>query len=131
MAIWSILLPFGTYILWSFWHIFPPFWNVESRKIWQTCFVALFLLLARLYIETMAKKVNGKMYVEFDFNFFLKKSNETVSKHAAGRGDIELIQQISGCFLSLVNIDEGVCLKKNPSTASLESVEQLLMRAKS
>jgi hypothetical protein len=34
-AIWSILLPFG--ILYGYFGIFFPFWNVVPRKIWQSC----------------------------------------------------------------------------------------------
>jgi hypothetical protein len=32
-AIWHILWPFGNLVV--IWHIFPSFWYIVSRKIWQ------------------------------------------------------------------------------------------------
>jgi hypothetical protein len=42
MAIWNVVWPFGSYLLWSFgnlmaiWYIFPRF-GILCRKIWQPC----------------------------------------------------------------------------------------------
>jgi hypothetical protein len=40
MPIWNILGPFGTiygHNLQAIWYIFPYFWYIVSRKIWQPC----------------------------------------------------------------------------------------------
>jgi hypothetical protein len=34
-AIWYTLRPFGPSVV--IWYIFPPFWYIVSRKIWQPC----------------------------------------------------------------------------------------------
>jgi hypothetical protein len=33
MVIWNILRPFGNVVI--IWYIFPRFWSIVSRKIWQ------------------------------------------------------------------------------------------------
>jgi hypothetical protein len=45
VAIWNILWPFG---------IFPPFWYVEPRKIWQPWLVGDYEELQRFYINYRA-----------------------------------------------------------------------------
>jgi hypothetical protein len=40
-AYWILAFPWTVVYLWTF-GIFPPFWNVAPRKIWQPCLRSLF-----------------------------------------------------------------------------------------